>query len=100
MHLCTLPTEQKPREGAERGMTMAEWPPTKWHDIDEYDGDEIVAGYTDYRKGDLQPGPNRSPGYRWGWQNNFYDHNHLDGDDGFVAIRSEGARQYVARRRA
>lgn len=38
-------------------------------DIAAYDTDECVAGYREYRIDDPVPGPNHSPGYRWGWTN-------------------------------
>lgn len=63
------------------------FPPFSWTDIDAYDHDEVVEGYRSYKRGDLVPGPNHSDGFRWGWQNGFYDHNYLDGDDGYCAIR-------------
>lgn len=63
------------------------FPPTKWQDIEDYDHAEVVEGYRSYAKGDPVPGPNHSDGFRWGWQNGFYDQNSKDGDDGFVAIR-------------
>lgn len=63
------------------------FPPRNWQDIDAYDHDEVVAGYISYQRDDMPPGPNHSDGFRWGWQNGFYDHNYLLGDDGFQTIR-------------
>ena len=48
---------------------MAEFPPKHWTDIFAYYEDEVVAGYREYRPDEPEPGPNRSPGYRWGWAN-------------------------------
>lgn len=62
------------------------FPPKHWTDIDTYDHEEVVAGYRSYRRDDPKPGANHSDGFRWGWQNGFYDHNSGE-DDGFQAIR-------------
>lgn len=37
-------------------------------DLDTLDHDEIVAGYTEARRGDPEPGPNRGRAYWHGWR--------------------------------
>lgn len=71
------------------------FPPASWEDIDGYEHAEVVDGYMAYARGDLPPGANHSDGFRWGWQNGFYDHNYREGDDGYCAIRFA----YIAARR-
>ena len=61
------------------------FPPRDEWDVAAFDGDEIVAGYRDYRAGDPTPGPNHSPSYRWGWTNRQRDVSHKS--DGFEGIR-------------
>lgn len=77
---------------------MNEWPPKSWRDIEDYDHEEIVLGYREYREGDPMPGENRSPGFRWGWSNRAYDHSNGK-DDGFAYIRHEGARNFINRQK-
>ena len=64
---------------------MTTFPPTEWWHIFEYDDDEIVAGYRDYRPGDPEPGANHSDGYRWGWINGRKDTTHAP--DGYEPVR-------------
>lgn len=45
------------------------FPPTCIEDIMSYDTDEVVTGYRDWHADEVAPGPNHSPGYRWGWTN-------------------------------
>ena len=47
----------------------AAYPPRDVWDIAAYDTDEVTAGYRDHRPDDPEPGPNRSPAFRWGWTN-------------------------------
>jgi len=61
------------------------FPPRDEWDIAAYPTDEIVAGYRDHRHDDPEPGPNHSPGYRWGWTNRRRDVTHEP--DGFEPLR-------------
>lgn len=61
------------------------FPPRNEWDVAAYETDEIVAGYRDHRIGDVEPGPNHSPAYRWGWCNAKKDLTHVN--DGFEPIR-------------
>lgn len=61
------------------------FPPRDVWDIAAYQTDEVVSGYRDHRPDDPTPGPNHSPGYRWGWTNRRKD---VSGNpDGFEDIR-------------
>lgn len=71
---------------------MTPFPPTCWQDIFAYDDDEVLAGYRDWRPCELEPGPNHSPGYRWGWANRKRDH--TGEDDGMVGVRMAYIRQF------
>ncbi len=62
------------------------FPPRDEWDIAAYDTDEVVAGYRDHRLGDPLPGPNHSPGYRWGWTNAHKDATRIP--DGFEPLRN------------
>jgi len=66
------------------------FPPASAVDVFFYSDDEIVAGYRDYRPGDPEPSPNRSPGYRLGWSNAHYDRTGQDG--GLGDVRAEVAK--------
>lgn len=70
---------------------MGEFPPRSWEDIAAYDTDESVAGYREHRPDDPPPGPNRSPGYRWGWTNRRKDMTGVP--DGFESIRRDYYRE-------
>jgi hypothetical protein len=61
------------------------FPPRDAWDVAAYDTDEVVAGYRGHRADDDVPGPNHSPGYRWGWHNRRKDGTHLP--DGFEDVR-------------
>lgn len=61
------------------------FPPRDEWDVAAYDLDEVVAGYRDHRPDDPPPGPNHSPGYRWGWTNRRKDMTHQP--DGFELVR-------------
>jgi hypothetical protein len=63
----------------------APFPPETWEHIAMYPDDDVTAGYRDWRPDDPPPGPNRSPGYRWGWANARRDR--TKEDDGFGAVR-------------
>jgi hypothetical protein len=67
---------------------MGTYPPKTWEDVESYDGDDIVAGYREHTSGDPPPGPNRPPGYRWGWANARKDA--TGQEDGFEHVRAEG----------
>jgi hypothetical protein len=69
------------------------FPPTCWQDIAAYDTDEVVQGYRDWRPDDPEPGPNHSPGYRWGWANMKADHTHPTVMDELYWIRRDYARE-------
>lgn len=64
---------------------VATFPPRTELDVEVYLMDEVVSGYLDQEPGDPAPGPNHSPGYRWGWTNRARDRQ--PHDDGFDAIR-------------
>ena len=49
-------------------------PVATWADLVTLDGDEILAGYMEYQKGDPEPGPNRGRAYWHGWMNAARDH--------------------------
>ncbi|HEV7415871.1 MAG TPA: hypothetical protein VGN98_06920 [Tianweitania sediminis] len=63
----------------------AVFPPRDEWDVAAYDTVEVVEGYRDHRADDPEPGPNRSPAYRWGWCNRRKDNTHIP--DGFEPIR-------------
>jgi len=63
------------------------FPPRDEWDIAAYDGAEIGDGYRGHSLADDKPGPNHSPGYRWGWANARKDATYMDGPDGFEDIR-------------
>lgn len=61
------------------------FPPRDEWDVLHYNDDEVVDGYLEHRIGDIPPGPNRSPAYRWGWTNGRKDAS--GEDDGYEDIR-------------
>lgn len=61
------------------------FPPRDEWDIAAYDADEVMAGYREHTIHDEPPGPNRHPGYRWGWANARKDATHIY--DGFEPLR-------------
>lgn len=69
----------------------APFPPRVAEDVDAYDHREMVDGYMEYKPDDPFPGDNRSPAYRWGWQNGHRDHS--DGDDGYDFLRRQLAKR-------
>lgn len=72
---------------AENSDGLGSFPPKSWEDIAAYDNDETVAGYREHSPDDTPPGPNHSPGYRWGWTNRRKD---VTGEpDGFENVRRE-----------
>lgn len=73
------------------------FPPTTWQDIDGYPFEETLEGFKSYERGDPVPGENHSDGFRWGWQNAYYDANSRD-DDGFAVLRAEYIRNVRASR--
>lgn len=65
------------------------FPPRDEWDVAAYPTDDVVAGYREHRSGDPAPGPNRPPGYRWGWANAEKDRTYLTkGNDGLESVRS------------
>lgn len=50
-------------------------------DLDTLDHDEIVAGYTETKRGDPEPGPNRGRAYWHGWRNAMIDFGEIPKDD-------------------
>ncbi|WP_332717435.1 hypothetical protein [Pelagibacterium mangrovi] len=62
------------------------FPPRDEWDVAAYPTDDVVAGYREHRLDDIEPGPNRSPGYRSGWINARCDATHAP--DGFELIRA------------
>jgi hypothetical protein len=50
-------------------------------DLYSLDHEEIFAGYTEYRPGDPEPGPNRGRAYWHGWRNAAMDHRELPLDE-------------------
>lgn len=64
-----------------------EFPPRTWRDVAEYNDEDIVSRYREYRHHDPPPGDNRPPGYRWGWANAKRDLS--SGEDGFDGLRSD-----------
>jgi hypothetical protein len=73
---------------------VAVYPPTCWQDILDYDEAECFEGFTDFEKGEPDPGDNRSPSYRWGWRNAASDAGKVPDD--FYAMR----RQFIRETRA
>lgn len=61
------------------------FPPRTPADIDAYPESDLVDGYLSYERRDPEPGPNRSPGFRWGWHNRKRDAQRED--DGHDAVR-------------
>lgn len=76
-------------------LDAPQFPPRAWQDIEAYPIREVVEGFSDgydgVKAGDPVPGSNRSPAYRWGYQNAIRDHQAKD--DGFDAIRHEYVRE-------
>lgn len=64
---------------------MERFPPESVEDIAAYDLGECVEGYTEQKPDEPEPGANRSPAYRWGWQNRKRDRQ--PEDDGFGYLR-------------
>ena len=63
------------------------------------DGDEVVEGYQDGRKGEPEPGGNRSKAYWHGWRNGRVDGGHAKLDDAQRALcRDVVTNQKAARR--
>lgn len=62
------------------------FPPRDVWDIAAYDPNELIAGFLDHRPDDPEPGPNRSPSFRWGWSNRRRDMTGAP-DDGYDALR-------------
>lgn len=58
-------------------------------DLLSLDPDEIFAGYTEYRPGDPEPGPNRGRAYWHGWRNAAIDHHELPMDDAAAQLARE-----------
>lgn len=58
-------------------------------DLETLDEDEIVAGYTEYHKGDPEPGPNRGRSYWHGWRNAAIDHREIEKDDASAQLAHE-----------
>jgi len=73
-------------------MSEAPFPPCSWRDIEAYDHNEVVEGYAGWRPDDPEPGPNRSPSFRWGWTNAKRDRSRED--DGFDGIRGDSIRRH------
>jgi hypothetical protein len=67
------------------------FPPRDWRDIERYPIEDVIEGFVYFSKDDPPPGDNRSPGYRWGWDNAKRDRS--DDDDGYDAIRQEFIRE-------
>ena len=77
---------------------MTPWPPQTVDDILAMDHDEVVDGYTSYEHDDPEPGPNRTPGFRWGWFNRCADMTHVQ--DEHYPLRRAMARWYLDGNRA
>lgn len=79
----------------EADLDRPKFPPETWRDIEAYSTADLIEGfsdgYTGVKSGDPVPGPNRSPAYRWGYQNAIRDHQAED--DGFDNVRHEFIRQ-------
>ena len=58
-------------------------------DLATLDEDEIIAGYTEYQKGDPEPGPNRGRAYWHGWRNAARDHGQIAGDEAMRKLARE-----------
>lgn len=69
-------------------MEEAPFPPRSWLDVAAYPDDDVVSGYREHRMDDPPPGPNRAPGYRWGWANARRDRSGSI-DDGYDQVRGD-----------
>lgn len=69
-------------------------------DLETLDGDEIFAGYTEWKPGDPEPGPNRGRSYWHGWRNAAIDHRELEGDDASAQLAHEVVQSGYLRRSA
>ncbi len=58
-------------------------------DLDTLDDDEIVAGYTEARRGDPEPGVNRGRAYWHGWRNKMIDMGEIPVDDASASLAHE-----------
>lgn len=72
------------------------FPPRSTQDVDAYDFNEIIAGYSEWRATDPIPGDNRSEGYRWGWMNGTRDRAKVN--DGFDHVRQQIAQKAFGRK--
>jgi hypothetical protein len=61
------------------------FPPRNAWDVLAYDGEETMNGYRDFAFNKPLPGDDRTPAYRWGWQNAQRDATHAR--DGYEDIR-------------
>ena len=64
--------------------------------LDALNSDELVEGYLDGFRGEIQPGHNRSLAYWHGWRNGAVDGKHREKDDEQALL----ARLYIERQRA
>lgn len=66
-------------------------------DLDALDGDEIVAGYLDWKAGDPEPGPNHGRAYWHGWMNRARDHGAKATDASWHLVHAWLARERARR---
>lgn len=60
-------------------------------DLLTLDPHEITAGYTEFQRGDPEPGPNRGRAYWHGWRNAAIDHGQIEKDDAAAQLAHEVA---------
>lgn len=70
---------------------MTREPVTTTDELALLDGDEIIEGYRDGRRGEPEPGDNRSKAYWHGWRNGAVDGGHREKD----AAQAELARNVL-----
>jgi hypothetical protein len=66
-------------------------------DLDTLDHDEIVAGYTEAKRGDPEPGVNRGRAYWHGWRNKMIDLREIEIDGAAHQLIHEIAPNGVSR---
>src|SRR5262245_299605 len=73
------------------------FPPRDAFDVFAYDDDEVINGYLDgHRDDDIEPGPNHSPAYRWGWLNRRPDHQEARGGSTLLAPSRNQNKRWTA----
>lgn len=64
-------------------------------DLESLDEGQIIEGYSEARRGDPEPGPNRGRSYWHGWRNRMMDYGEIKRD----AASRQLIREYLAAQR-